>query len=269
MTTTMSHQGLQYSAVLHVFILLLLFFGLPSFLRHRMEPEPQAFTVDILPIAPVSNIKPQEKIPERPAPKKTIAEHKTEKKAVTETHKKEPVPEQIPEPITPKIVKKVEKKKPEKKPEKKQKKQDDLDSILKSVKDSAKAEESKKPAEAEPQPEQKEAVSQNYNPALKLSRSEIDAIRKQVGDCWVPPAGAKDAYKLAVDLHITVSEDGTVTMVERLGDNARYASDSFFRAAADAAIRAVKRCSPLKNLPADKYDTWRDMTFTFDPKDMY
>ena len=42
----------------------------------------------------------------------------------------------------------------------------------------------------------------------------------------------------------------------------------FFRAAADSARRAVQECSPLKNLSPEKYQTWRDMEMTFNPKDM-
>ena len=52
-------------------------------------------------------------------------------------------------------------------------------------------------------------------------------------------------------------------------DTARAASDSFFRAAAESALRAVKNpnCSPLK-VPLDKYDEWKTMTLTFNPKDL-
>ena len=40
-------------------------------------------------------------------------------------------------------------------------------------------------------------------------------------------------------------------------------------AAADSAVRAVRnpKCSPLE-LPADKYDQWKRIDFTFDPRDM-
>ena len=44
-------------------------------------------------------------------------------------------------------------------------------------------------------------------------------------------------------------------------------SDAFFRSAAESALRAVLRCSPLR-LPREKYDTWKNSTFTFDPRDM-
>lgn len=35
----------------------------------------------------------------------------------------------------------------------------------------------------------------------------------------------------------------------------------------DSAILAVRRCAPY-SLPEDKYDQWRDVIITFDPKDM-
>jgi hypothetical protein len=55
----------------------------------------------------------------------------------------------------------------------------------------------------------------------------------------------------------------------RIVDQSRYASDAFFRAAADSAKRALlnPRCSPLK-LPADKYDQWKSITLSFNPKDV-
>ncbi len=82
------------------------------------------------------------------------------------------------------------------------------------------------------------------------------------------PIGARDAQNLIVNLAIDVNPDRTVANAEII-DKSRYSSDSFFRAAADAARRAVlnPNCSPLL-LPADKYDQWKHIDFTFDPRDM-
>ncbi len=68
-----------------------------------------------------------------------------------------------------------------------------------------------------------------------------------------------------------MNPDGSVTKVELAADKARYYSDSFFRAAVDSAIRAVEQASPLKNLPADKYnvqDGWSEIDMDFDPHNM-
>jgi hypothetical protein len=103
-------------------------------------------------------------------------------------------------------------------------------------------------------------------PAMTLG--EQDNIRDQVCPYWNAPVGAKDAEHLMVTLHLKLAQDGSVLEVQLSQDQGRYASDSFFAAAADAAIRAVKRASPLKNLPADKFGTWNDMELTFNPSDM-
>jgi len=259
-------QGRIYSLLLHMLLLALMIFGLPAFLRKPPEPEPLVISVDILPVAPISNVKPQEKT-EPVKEKKPEAEKKTEKKAHVEANKEVKPVEKPPEPLpTKEVIKKVEKK-PEKKVEKKPK--DDLDSILKSVEQTAKSEESKHPTEkAVKETNKNKAVSQTYDASKPLSMSEKDSIRDQMRRCWNPPAGAKDANNLVVTLHILMNADGTVSTVELAHDESRYHSDSFFRAAADSAMRALRECSPLKNMPADKYGTWRDMEFTFDPKDM-
>jgi hypothetical protein len=73
---------------------------------------------------------------------------------------------------------------------------------------------------------------------------------------------------LIVELIIDVNPDKTVANTD-IVDKSRYASDSFFRAAADSAVRAVRnpQCSPLE-LPEGKYDQWKRIDFTFDPRDM-
>ena len=93
-------------------------------------------------------------------------------------------------------------------------------------------------------------------------------MRRQISLCWNPPIGARDAQNLIIELLIDVNPDRTVANVD-LVDKGRYGSDSFFRAAADSAIRAVRspKCSPLE-LPVDKYEQWKRIDFTFDPRDM-
>ncbi len=102
-----------------------------------------------------------------------------------------------------------------------------------------------------------------------MSISEIDAIKNQIRNCWVPPIGARDAQNLAVMLHLQLAPDGSVLKVELASESkSLYSSNSFFRAAADSARRAVQECSPLKNLPPEKYATWHEIDMSFDPKEM-
>jgi len=259
-------KGWQYSAILHITILLLMIFGLPAFLYRHIDAEPPVISVEILPIAKESNVKPQEQTPEKVEAKKPVEEKQTERKQTVEAKKPEPKPQETPIPVKAEAV--IKKPEPKPQPKKPEKKVDDLDKILNSVKETAKSEESKKPTEAKPT-NTKKAVSQNYDASKPLSMSEIDAIRQQIQQCWNPPIGAKDAGNLIINLRINIAEDGTVTKVELDSDESRYNSDSFFKAAADSAMRAVHKCSPLKNLPSDKYSTWSDITMTFNPKDMF
>ncbi len=259
--------------MVHFFLLLLAIFGLPSILNPRPPVEPAPITVDILPISEMSNVKPREVQPEPPKPVEKPKEAEQKKPAPpvkTSEAPPPPPPTEKPSEIKkPKEEKKKEEKKPdEKKDDKKKKpKEDDLAAILKSVKDTAqkeKKDKEKPKAAANETP----AKSERYDETMPMSLSEKDAIRSQIAKCWNVPAGAKDAENLVVTLHIQVEMTGAVMSVELAADTSRYNSDSFFRAAADSAMRAVRQCSPLKNLAPEKYGTWKDMELTFNPKDM-
>jgi hypothetical protein len=168
---------------------------------------------------------------------------------------------------------KSQRKKPVKKPEpKKDDKKDpkpDFDNLLKNL----------TPDEELPQPDvppNEQVKDADPSPAPNVSRfsdvlsmSEQDALRQQLSGCWNIMAGAANSEDLAVEVQVVVNPDRTV-LSAKVVDQSRYNSDTFFRAAADSALRAVRnpRCTPL-NLPPDKYDQWRDMTIVFDPKDMF
>jgi colicin import membrane protein len=34
-------------------------------------------------------------------------------------------------------------------------------------------------------------------------------------------------------------------------------------------LRAVRRCAPYSFMPITKYDVWKDVEVTFDPRDMF
>jgi len=99
----------------------------------------------------------------------------------------------------------------------------------------------------------------------RLTQSEIDALRAQIQACWNPPVGAEEAEKLIVRLRIQFKQDGTLSREPELMNRA---SGSYFQIAAESAMRAVRRCQPY-TLPAHKYDIWKDVEVTFDPRDMF
>lgn len=96
-----------------------------------------------------------------------------------------------------------------------------------------------------------------------------DIARLHFIKCWRVPAGAKNDYELKVHLNLELKSDGSVIDVQlNKNDLARYNNDIFFRSASDSAIRAVHKCSPLKNLPLNQYDEWKKINIIFDPKDL-
>jgi outer membrane biosynthesis protein TonB len=110
-----------------------------------------------------------------------------------------------------------------------------------------------------------------------LTISQMDALKSDIQRCWNVPAGARDAENLRIELRVHFNPDGTVRRVEVL-DTIRYNTDSFYRAAADSARRAVERCQNGTrfdgsyrqgyDLPREQYDTWRTVRLTFDPQEM-
>jgi hypothetical protein len=106
----------------------------------------------------------------------------------------------------------------------------------------------------------------NYDASLPLSISEKDAITSQFVQCWRLPAGSANDYSLKVSIDVWLRPDGSVVKAFLTSDQrGKYNADSVFRAAADSALRAVHMCSPLKNLPVNKYDSWKEMRLNFDP----
>ncbi len=209
--------------------------------------------------------KPPEPTPEPPKPEPKPPEPKAELPK-PEPPKAEPKPE----PPKPKVV---EAPKPKVKPEppKPDQKQlaSDFDSLLKNL---TRQKTAPTPDDAQPkakQPAQQQASSQPVAPlGSQLTVSERDLLIHQIEQCWNVPAGAKDAQNLIIDVHIDVDREGTATNVDII-DKSRYAADPFFRAAADSAVRAIRNpnCRPLK-LPPDKYEQWKSITLSFNPKDI-
>lgn len=265
--------ALTVSGVMHAVLILLMIVGLPSLFFSKKEPEPFAISVEILPLAPISNMKPSE-TPPLPKPKEETkrAEAKKSVPATQSEPPPPPKPEEKPEEKKPEEKPKPEEKKPEeKKPEeKKEKPKDDLASILQSVQDQAKKEQADKPnkeKETASQPTTKSNVP--YDPSLPVSQSLRDSIQQQLTGCWSPPVGAKNAENLIIPIQITLNRDGSViTVIPAPAAKARMAGDPFYRAAADSAIRAVHKCDPLKITTTDKYEAWSFIEFNFDPKDM-
>jgi hypothetical protein len=282
------------SAGIHFTILVIAFVGLPEWFSKKIEPQPLVISLENLPITDRTNVqKSQQPLvkEQKPLPPPTQKPNPPTSKPKASPppppeQKPEPVKEEPKEEVTPDALpeKKVEKKptppkqkpqpkptpaKPKPTPEKKAEEEPMEDEALKNLIDDAINNSDKK----EQKPAKDTAPAQNltkseaaYDASLPLSISEKDAITSQFVQCWRLPAGAANDYELKVSIDVWLRPDGSVVKAYLTSDQrGKYNADSVFRAAADSALRAVHMCSPLKNLPVNKYNSWKEMRLNFDP----
>ena len=93
---------------------------------------------------------------------------------------------------------------------------------------------------------------------------DVARIQQHVSKCWQPPLGAAGNDTLIVDIFVSVNRDGEVLKAD-IVDKLRFNLDSYFKASAIAAQRAIVDCSPLP-IPQQKYDQLKEFTFEFNPK---
>lgn len=290
------HLGFKLSLFFHFSLLMLLLFNFPQ--CQKAVPKERIVSLDLLPIAKISNVENKQKAkPEKKEEKPAkVAESKKniEEKIVPE---EKPSPENkeqekpVDKPISndaPKLVEKAEEKikkeaepepkklepaKVEKKPEVKkapQKKQNTKDKPKKNKETVNEYDNILKNLLSEEQQESEVSDKKSmgkYDSSMPLSLSLKDTIKQQIEKCWSPPAGNKNAGSLKVLLHIMLKRNGEVENVKII-DSIKYAGDDLYKVAADAAVRAVYKCSPLENLPAEQYENWKNLEFNFDPTDI-
>ena len=238
-------------------------------------PKPVVQNAEILPDKPKAEPKPKPKPVAAPKPKpkpKAAAKPKTVsiQTPVSRPQRPKPQPKQVAQPAT----------RPNDLARKSQQKQkaEALNGVLQNLAEASLAKEDKKTKKATAK-QDKTALAQSLTSAIgkavkapqtkaiaPIGLSELDRLRKHISDCWQPPIGAKGADQLKVDIQVKLEKDGTVRQAE-IADRGRYSSDVLYRAAANAARRAVLDCQPLP-LPPEKYQLWKEFIFGFDPKFM-
>jgi colicin import membrane protein len=291
--------GLAISALCHAALLL---WGLLSFAAKPLEAKPNdAMPIDIISDKQFSEItkgvkdgakdKTLASLAEKVDTKKTVDDSRgkvTEKK-VLDAAKAEPPPPAEQQPPAPAEAK-LDKKEPPK--------IDPIAETLKKEEAKKKAEDKAKAkavqqAQAKPQPQfdptkiaalldKREPTRQasaadtlSTAPSLgkadataaQLSQSEIDALRKRLGECWNVPPGAADGGRLKVVMRVLFKPDATVATPPQLV--AGTASAQFGPAMAESAKHAIMSCQPFTMLRPEHYQQWKDIEITFDPREMF
>lgn len=286
-------KALIWSALMHIAAVAVMWFGVPTPSFESTE-QVVIIAVDIADFsetterkAPRAKPKPPEPVEETP-PEPPPPPKEPDLAMIPPPPMPEPVPE-TPEPApAPAEAAEDEPKallpaRPRPKPTPPKPKDDFVDNMLKTIDVLERAEPAKPPPpktaesddflddlailldDTEPPPE--EQTQEAPVLADRLTASLKEAVKRQLRPCWIVPVGARNAEELYVTLRLQLRRDGSVIRVDVV-DRGRQRSDTFFRAAADSARRAVMnpRCTPFK-LPADRYDDWKDMTLTFNPRE--
>jgi outer membrane biosynthesis protein TonB len=94
-------------------------------------------------------------------------------------------------------------------------------------------------------------------------------LKSQLYSCWNPPADAPGAESLLVTVRIQLGRDGQLTRdVEVVSP--RSIADPATGVAVTRARNAVLKCErdgTFAALPAEAYDAWKQITFSFDPRE--
>ncbi|MDB5488118.1 MAG: tolA [Reyranella sp.] len=103
--------------------------------------------------------------------------------------------------------------------------------------------------------------------ASPLTASEIESVRQKIRPCWNTQQG-RITDKMIITVTVEMNQDGKPAKAALRDAGRYYSSDQVYRAAADAALKAIMdpRCHPWP-LPLEKYQSWKTMTFNFDPRD--
>ncbi len=277
-----------YSAVLHVTVVLIAYFGLPTLFRSAPVPN-QPVPVDLVMERkpdPPPKVKPAPPPPrKKPAPAPVTPKVEMPPPPPPQVARLEavPKPEAEPEPKPKPKPKPKAKPKPKPKPKAsakpvpkpKPKPKPPPDRFQKLLKNLAKQKRKQDRANEKPpeEPRKKVVVAEPAPRLTPLEQRRLAAtiallVKQQISACWSIPGGAKDVGNMNIEIRILLNPDGTLRGAPRIQDRARMTSDPYFRAVAESALRALRNplCSPLR-LPFGEYDVWKEIILTFNPRE--
>ncbi len=272
-------KSIVFSAIFHIVLAAVIFFGVDLF-----DEEPPVITVvELVEYEEIAeeaaSVEPPEIEPDpipEPEPEEAPEPEPEEVAEVPARAEEAPAPEPEPEPEVAPVAKTPEKPKlvtqdiPNIRPRTKPKPPSRFDTNRIAALLDKRQEEAKPQAPKTLQPKKPAAPNKPKRTSIQDQRvraSIQQAIASQISNCWNPPVGASYAETLIVKIHIYLRPDGNLIRAPEILDKNRMARDSFFRAAAEAARRAIQRCAPFV-LPKEDYDVWDFVELNFDPSTM-
>lgn len=228
-------KNLLYSAFIHVILLLVVYLSFTS--EHKIDLNSEEFLISAI-------------IIEEETKKINVPPVKVEKKEIIQPPKEETKDK-------PKIVEKV-------KEEKK--------AIIKEQKEKIEVKPKPKPKVPQKQKEIKEKElkkllprpEHKFNPEndlenLNLTTREKFNLKTQFKRCYIW-ATKESQYKnkIKIKFSINISQYGLVeSNISKILDQTRYKEDKDYKKSVDNATRTIELCSPIRNLPNNKFDMLR------------
>ncbi|MDQ0321765.1 TolA protein [Pararhizobium capsulatum DSM 1112] len=99
-----------------------------------------------------------------------------------------------------------------------------------------------------------------------LSQNEMDALRGQIQKNWSAFAGIEGLDGMILTVKFELDPQGNIIGDPEVETNGGSATAQ--RTMAGSVRRAILKSLPFEGLPADKYDSWREMVVNFDPSSM-
>jgi colicin import membrane protein len=214
-------------------------------------------------IDPKKEITPTAEKPPEPKPPEPKKEAKVEpEKPAQEMPKPDPIAEKIKEPDKPKQETKIEQPLPPKKPVEKKQPKFDPSKIAALLDKREPTRSAAAGSELSPGP----TLGTSSGLAAQLSQSEIEALRSRLMALWNPPVGAQDANGIQITIRIRFKRDGTLADGPQVLTSGNGA---LFMAMRESAVRAINVGQPYTMLRPDHYESWKEIEFTFDTKQMF
>jgi len=103
---------------------------------------------------------------------------------------------------------------------------------------------------------------------MDLSAREKFNIQSQLKRCYKRAiTETKSSNKIKISVHASISQEGYIDSdLDDTIDMERYNNpkETAYKIAIDNVRMALDLCNPLRNLPLDKYDIWKEAVFDFD-----
>jgi len=102
-----------------------------------------------------------------------------------------------------------------------------------------------------------------------LAATEADLVANAMYKCWRMPAAAEDAENLQVRLNVKLVIGGhveSVTLIDQAASRRLSPGNTHWEVAERSAIAAVNKCAPYDFLPEARYGVWRELILNLRPQ---